>query len=54
MKNVDLWMRLDELAAAHEVRFHWIRGHNEHPENERADRLAVAAREALVKSTAGG
>jgi ribonuclease HI len=49
VKNIDLWMRLDELAAGHEVRFHWIRGHNEHPENERADRLAVAAREALVK-----
>jgi ribonuclease HI len=49
VKNIDLWKRLDELASAHEVRFHWIRGHNEHPENERADRLAVAAREALVR-----
>lgn len=48
VKNQDLWMRLDELIAGHEVRFHWIRGHNEHPENERADRLAVGAREALV------
>jgi len=48
VKNQDLWMRLDELAAAHDVRFHWIRGHNEHPENERCDRLAVAAREAIV------
>lgn len=53
VKNVDLWQKLDELAAAHEVRFHWIRGHNEHPENERADRLAVAAREALVRDQAG-
>ncbi|MBX3375378.1 MAG: ribonuclease HI [Phycisphaeraceae bacterium] len=49
VKNIDLWQKLDELAAAHEVHFHWIRGHNEHPENERADRLAVAAREALVR-----
>ena len=48
VKNIDLWQRLDELAAGHEVRFHWIRGHNAHPENERADKLAVAAREALV------
>jgi ribonuclease HI len=48
VKNIDLWTRLDDLAAAHDVRFHWVRGHNEHPENERADRLAVAAREALV------
>lgn len=50
VKNRDLWERLDELAASHDVRFHWIRGHNEHPENERCDRLAVAAREALVKA----
>ncbi len=50
VKNRDLWERLDELAASHDVRFHWIRGHNEHPENERCDRLAVAAREALVRA----
>jgi ribonuclease HI len=48
VKNVDLWKKLDELASAHTIRFHWVRGHSEHPENERADRLAVAAREALV------
>jgi ribonuclease HI len=47
VKNQDLWEQLDLLLQQHEVRFHWIRGHNEHPENERADRLAVAAREAL-------
>lgn len=51
VKNIDLWQRLDELAAQHEVRFHWIRGHNEHPENERADKLAVAAREAIVRAS---
>jgi ribonuclease HI len=49
VKNRELWERLDELVAQHEVRFHWVRGHNEHPENERADRLAVEAREALVR-----
>ncbi len=48
VKNQDLWERLDELQRKHQIRFHWIRGHNEHPENERCDRLAVAAREALV------
>jgi len=48
VKNVELWQRLDELMATHEVRFHWIRGHDGHPENERCDALAVAAREALV------
>lgn len=49
VKNQDLWQELDELQSKHTIRFHWIRGHNEHPENERCDQLAVAAREALVK-----
>jgi len=50
VKNVELWTRLDELAQKHDVRMHWIRGHQGHPENERADRLAVLARESLVGS----
>jgi len=49
VKNADLWKELDALAAGHDVRFHWIRGHSEHPENERCDRLAVEAREKLVR-----
>lgn len=40
VKNVDLWLRLDELAAQHEVEWRWVRGHAGHPENERADQLA--------------
>ena len=40
VKNEDLWRRLDELAAQHEVEWHWVRGHAGHPENERADKLA--------------
>jgi ribonuclease HI len=40
VKNEDLWRRLDELAALHEVKWHWVRGHSGHPENERADELA--------------
>jgi ribonuclease HI len=40
VKNVDLWMRLDELAGGHDVEWHWVRGHAGHPENERADALA--------------
>jgi len=40
VKNVDLWKRLDELNAQHEVEWKWVRGHAGHPENERADRLA--------------
>ncbi|MCA9289706.1 MAG: ribonuclease HI [Phycisphaerales bacterium] len=43
VKNVELWKRLDALRATHTIITHWIRGHNEHPENERCDRLAVAA-----------
>ncbi|MGQ0384118.1 MAG: ribonuclease HI [Gammaproteobacteria bacterium] len=40
VKNQDLWQRLDELAALHDVEWHWVRGHAGHPENERADALA--------------
>ena len=40
VKNVDLWKRLEELNALHEVEWKWVRGHAGHPENERADRLA--------------
>jgi ribonuclease HI len=40
VKNEDLWRRLDELAAKHDVEWHWVRGHAGHPENERADELA--------------
>jgi ribonuclease HI len=40
LKNIDLWQRLDELAALHDVEWHWVRGHAGHPENERADQLA--------------
>ena len=49
VKNQDLWMRLDELMGEHTLSFHWVRGHNDHPENERADRLAVAARDAAAR-----
>lgn len=40
VKNVDLWQRLDEAIAGHEIEWHWVRGHAGHPENERADELA--------------
>ncbi|HEY0878547.1 MAG TPA: ribonuclease HI [Zeimonas sp.] len=40
VKNEDLWRELDALVARHEVRWHWVRGHSGHPENERADALA--------------
>jgi ribonuclease HI len=40
VKNEDLWRRLDEAAARHEVTWEWVKGHAGHPENERADALA--------------
>ena len=48
VKNVDLWQRLEKAAQGHELEWEWVRGHQGHVENERADQLAVAAREALV------
>jgi len=40
VKNVELWRRLDELAAQHEVEWLWVRGHDGNPGNEKADELA--------------
>ena len=48
VKNVDLWQRLDELVAAHTVRWHWVRGHAGHRGNERADALANRGVASLV------
>ncbi|MBO6738396.1 MAG: ribonuclease HI [Phycisphaerales bacterium] len=45
VKNVDLWKQLDELKNGHEIRFHWVKGHAGHPENERVDELAVIERD---------
>ena len=40
VKNQDLWERLDQEVARHQVSWHWVRGHSDHPENEMADELA--------------
>ena len=42
-KNPDLWMRFLEVYRKHHVSFKWIKGHANHPENERCDQLAVEA-----------
>ena len=39
-KNEDLWRRLDDALSRHDVRWHWVKGHAGHSENERADELA--------------
>lgn len=44
-KNKDLWLRFLEVYKKHKVKMVWIKGHNEHPFNERCDRLAVSAAE---------
>jgi ribonuclease HI len=41
--NTDLWDELLALTDIHNVSFKWVKGHNSHTENERCDRLAVAA-----------
>ncbi|KTD49352.1 ribonuclease HI [Legionella rubrilucens] len=43
VKNADLWQELDRLSKMHTIRWHWVRGHSGHPENERADELANLA-----------
>ncbi len=42
VKNVELWQRLDQAQARHQVEWRWIKGHAGHEENERADALARA------------
>ena len=45
--NMDLWRRVLDAAATHQIEWRWVRGHSGDPMNERADVLATAAREAL-------
>ena len=49
VKNKDLWERLDELVAAHEIEWHWVPGHAGVVGNERVDALANAAIEAFSR-----
>ncbi len=49
VKNVDLWQRLEQAAAAHDVEWIWVRGQAGHPENERADLLARSAIPARIR-----
>ena len=48
VKNQDLWQRLDELAAGHELEWHWVKGHSGVPGNERCDALANEAIDRLL------
>ena len=43
VKNVDLWKRLLKAKEPHDASFHWVKGHDGHPQNERCDELATTA-----------
>lgn len=49
VKNQDLWQRLLELTASHEIEWHWIRGHADDPLNNECDQLAVEARQKIAR-----
>ncbi len=53
VKNEDLWRRLDEAHARHQVIWHWVRGHADDPLNHRVDALAVAAMAPFKKKRIG-
>ncbi|HVE22065.1 MAG TPA: ribonuclease HI [Acidocella sp.] len=50
VKNMDLWKRILDAAAAHKIDWRWVRGHSGNAMNERADELATQAREELLMS----
>jgi ribonuclease HI len=49
VKNVDLWQQLDDIAARHEIRWHWVKGHAGTEANERADALAREGMKPFMK-----
>ncbi|WP_395616162.1 ribonuclease HI [Sphingorhabdus sp.] len=49
VRNADLWRDLIDATARHQVEWIWVKGHNGHPENERADRLASDAAEVAAQ-----
>lgn len=53
VKNADLWQALDDACKPHEVSWHWVKGHNGHPENERVDALANVAIEEMMADERG-
>jgi ribonuclease HI len=54
VKNEDLWRKLDELAAQHDIEWHWVKGHAGNPGNERADQLANDGLERSLRASITG
>jgi ribonuclease HI len=52
-KNPDLWIRFLKIYRKHKVRFFWIKGHANNPENEICDRLAVEASRGILAEDTG-
>ena len=53
VRNADLWHELLAQTARHQVEWRWVKGHSGHPENERVDRLASDAADAIARGPAG-
>jgi ribonuclease HI len=51
VKNIDLWQELHRLSEIHDIKWHWLKGHAGHVENERADELA---RQGIAEMRAAG
>jgi len=51
VKNVELWQALDEAIKRHQISWHWVKGHDGNPDNERADELA---RQGIAEVRAAG
>jgi len=53
VKNAELWQRLEQALERHDVKWHWVKGHAGHPENERADELAREGMKPFLRSKNG-
>lgn|SRR3990167_1851967 len=49
VKNADLWQQLDHEVQTHHIKWHWVKGHSGHPENDRVDLAANQAIDAMLK-----
>ncbi len=50
IENLELWKELDRVAGGHRIKWTWVRGHAEHPQNEYADHLATTAAKEVTSS----